>query len=104
MDASLPPTPITKGSPFFLLCYLPAGSLTQASLIFKKGYNFSSSSYEIKSGVTSVGCPGKDIVKLNLFHVCKSVYSGGSMMTDLWTQSIGVGLCKHSGEVGVPFA
>lgn len=42
-------------------------------------------------------------MKLNLFHVCKSVYSGGSMMTDLWTRSIGVGFCKHSEEVGVPF-
>lgn len=54
VDRSVPPTSITKGSLFLLLCYLPAGSLSQASFIFKKGYNFSNSPYEIKCGVTYV--------------------------------------------------
>ena len=89
-----------RSSPSFLLCYLPVGSLTQASIILKKGYSFSS-------------CPVKwSLVTLcwvswlrnNLFHVCKSAFIGGSVESDLWTPGSGVGNCKHSGEEGVQFA
>lgn len=47
-DTPLLPTPITEEASSFLL--LPAGFLPQAALILKKGYSFSSSPYETKSG------------------------------------------------------